>query len=850
MRRVLAVLALAVCPALATDLAAQVAYGHRLPEGPDRPVRERSFDIETYKAELRFDMAAESIAGVATITFQALREPLTTLSLDAADLVVTKVDRAAAGAGKSAPQKFSTNGKDFKLDVSLDPPVKIGQSATVAITYTVKPRAGMYFYPGSGKLLPQAWNYGEGGLHRGWLPLYNDTNDRFAIEWIVTAPKGLTAVANGRLVETRDNADGTRTFHWVQKGAIPNYLLTVDVAELSKVPLRDAKVPLRGAEQGAGTVPLAAWTPPGTEEKARHVFGNTPDMVEYFSTKFGYPYPWDKYDQVVLREFSGAMETTSATGFSESELRLPGDPPDLFPSYEDATPVFTYEDVVAHELAHHWFGDLVTCRSLGSLWLNESFATFWHTMWNAKAHGEDDATYQRWTYLNDYVDYVRATGSVRPMEYLRYREPGAMYQQETTYVKGALVLHMIRHFLGDADFDRMIAAYLAKHEYSNVDSADLKEAIERAAGRNLSWFFEDWVVGGGGHPRFEVSYRWAPDRKEVDLTVRQIQADLPFENDFRLPVEVEIADSGGVKTHRVELSGWTTTVALPAASRPTRVTFDKGGWLVCEVIYTRPITEVLAELSGADLAGKLRAARQLANDYPMDPRSVDALSKILSDPAAHWGLKQEAAVDLGKIGGSAVQPALAKAMQAPDARVRRAAALALGHAGEASAAETLRRTIETDKAEDVVAAAEVSLGRLRAPGAKDFLVKQLGRESRWWDSVRLGALLGLGKLGDPSLAPQFAKYSGPGYVTEVRIAAMTGWETVAPEDPAFAADLRRLTSDRNRTVRLAAIQKLGKLHRAEDRALLEALLKDPDPNVVVYATDGLDELKAFAPASQ
>jgi aminopeptidase N len=832
MRRVFGVLALAGGLTFAADLAAQVAYGHRLPEGPDRPVRERSFHIESYKAELRFDMAAESIAGTATITFQALREPLTTLSLDAADLAVTKVDRGGR------PQKFSTDAASFKLDVTLDPTVPMGQSATVAITYSVKPRAGMYFYPASGKKLAQAWNYGEGGLHRGWLPIYNDTNDRFSVEWLVTVPKGLTAVANGRLAESRDNADGTRTFHWIQEGPIPNYLVTVDVAELSKVPLRDAKV-------GDKTVPLAAWTPPGTEEKARHVFGNTPDMVEYFSTKMGYPYPWVKYDQVVLREFAGAMETTTATGFSESELRLAGDPPDLLPFYEDVLPVFTYEDVVAHELAHHWFGDLVTCRSLGSLWLNESFATFWHTMWNGHAHGEDDLTYQRWAYLNDYVDYVRATGSVRPIEYLRYKDPGAMYQQETTYVKGALVLHMIRHFLGDADFDRMIAAYLAKHAYSNVDSADLKEAIERAAGRNLTWFFEDWVVGGGGHPRFEVSYRWAPERKEVDLTVHQIQSDLPFENDFRLPVEIEIADASGAKTHRVELTGWWTYATLPASSRPTRVTFDKGGWLVCEVKYTRPVEEVLAELSGADLAGKLRAARQLADDFPTDPRSADALTRLLDDSAAHWGLKVEAASDLGRIGGSAVQAPLAKALSASDPRVRRAAALAVGQAGEASAAPALRRTIESDKAEDVVAAAEISLGRLRAPGAKDYLTRQLARESRWWDSIRLGALIGLKNLGDPTLGPVFAKYVVPGYVQETRIAAMNGWETCAPDDPRLAAALRELTSDRNRGVRLAAIQKLGKLHRTEDRALLEALQKDPDPNVVVYATDGIDELKSF-----
>jgi aminopeptidase N len=466
-------------------------------------------------------------------------------------------------------------------------------------------------------------------------------------------------------------------------------------------------------------------------------------------------------------------------------------------------------------------------------------------MWNAKAHGEDDLTYQRWWYLTKYVDYVRSTGSVRPMEYLRYKEPSAMYQQETTYVKGALVLHMIRHFLGEADFDRMIAAYLAKHEYSSVDSADLKDAIERAAGRNLSWFFEDWVVGGGGHPRFEVSYRWAAERKQIDLTVRQIQADLPFENEFRLPVEVEIVDAAGAKTHRVELSGWSTTVALPAQSRPTRVTFDKGGWLVCEVKYARPVSEVLAEMAGADLAGKLRAARQLAEDFPTDPRSVGAIARLLADPAAHWGLKQEAALDLGRIGGSAAVPALSKALVDADARVRRAAALGLGPAGEVSAANALRRTVETDEAEDVVAAAEISLGRLGAPGVKDYLVRQASRSSRWWDSVRLGAVIGLSKLGEPSLAPVLEPYAGPNYVQEVRLAALNGWEGAAPEDPKLAASLRKLTSDRNRSVRLAAIQKLGKLHHEEDLPLLESLTTDPDPDVAQFAKDAVEETRAF-----
>ncbi len=832
MKRWLGALALVSCGIPAP---AQVLPGHRLPEGVEHPVRDRAYHIEKYVAELRFDMAKEEVAGTATVTFTALRNPLTDLSLDAARLDIAKVERDCK------PLAFQVDPKTFRLDVALGAPLALGQSATVRIAYSCRPKVGMYFFPPAGKVPAQAWNYGEGGLHDAWLPIYNDTNDRFAVEFIVTVPRGFTAVSNGVLDGPRENSDGTRTFHWVQEKPIPNYLMTVDVGDFARVPLADAKV-------GAASVPLAVWTPPGTEKAAAYTFGDTPKMVEFFSERMGYPYPWVKYDQVVLRDFAvGAMETTTMTGFGDSHLHVAGDPPDSSPNYEEAWPVFTVEDTISHELAHHWFGDLVTCRSIGSIWLNESFATFWHTVWNGHAHGEDDLTYQRWWYLNKYVDYVRGSGTVRPMEYLRYNEPTQMYQTELTYVKGSLVLHMVRHFLGDADFSRMIADYLRRNQLSSVESADLAEAIELAAGRNFSWFFKDWVVGGGGHPRFDVSYRWVPERKQVDLTVRQIQSDLPFENDFRLPVEVEIADASGASaTHRVELSGWSTTVALPAATRPRRVTFDKGGWLVCEVKYDRPIAEVLDELDHADLAGRLRAARQLADDFSRDPRAIAALSRVVADPASHWGLKQEAALDLGRAGGADAARALEKALSAEaNPRVRRAVALGLGACGEASSAAALRRAIESDRAEDVVGASEISLGRLGAPGAKDTLVKQLARPSRWFEGIRVAALVGLGKLQDPALAAVFAGYTDAQYVQDVRAAAVAGWASAAPDDPKLADRLRQMTSDRNRSIREDGVKRLGALHHESDLALLRELEGDPDPTIAQFAREGVEGTEAF-----
>ena len=828
MKRALAILALAALPA-----SAQVLPGHRLPEGPERPVRDRAYHIKSYKAELRFDMGKEEIAGVATVTFESLRAPLSELSLDAARLRIEKVERD----GKALA--FTLDPKAFKLNVALGEAVPIGRDATVKITYAVNPRVGMYFFPKSETHEAQAWNYGEGGLHYAWLPIYNDTNDRFAVEFVVTVPRGFTAVGNGVLDPPRENADGTRTFRWVEEKPIPNYLATIDVGNFARIPLADAKV-------GSAAVPLAVWGRPGIEEAAKYTFGNTPQMVEFFSERMGYPYPWVKYDQVLLRDFAvGAMETTTMTGLGESHLHQKGDPYDSSPGYEEALPIFTYEDTISHELAHHWFGDMVTCRSLGSIWLNESFATFWHTVWNGHAHGEDDLTYQRWWYLNKYVDYVRATGTVRPMEYLHYREPTQMYQTESTYVKGSLVLHMVRHFMGDPDFYRMISDYLHRHEFSSVESADLSEAIELAGGRNFSWFFKDWVVGGGGHPRFDVSYRWVPERKQVDLTVKQIQSDLPFENEFELPVDVEIADASGVKTHRVELSGWSTTVALPAAGKPSRVTFDKGGWLVCEVKYERPIGEVQDELAHGDLAARLRAARQLADDYPRDPRAVAALSGVLADASTHWGLKQEAALDLGRMGGPAAAAALEKALADPEPRVRRAVAIALGECGAASSAPALRHAIETDKAEDVIGAAEISLGRLGAAGTKDYLTRQLSRPSRYWDSIRIGALVGLGKLEDPALVPLFDSYLDPKYVQEVRGAAVAGWTAAAPDDPKLAERLRALTNDRNRQIRENAVERLGALHRESDIALLRELSTDPDPTVAEFARAAIEETEGF-----
>ncbi len=835
MKKLLSVLVLSLT--VVSVAGATVVPGHRLPEGPERPVRERTVDIQSLRAELTFDMERQEISGIATIRFSALSGAVESLAVDAADLAIARVE-AIGPDGESTAAPFTV--EERLLRVELPSPASPGQEWAVRIAYSCRPTSGMYFFPRSPKGSPQAWNYGEGGLHYGWLPLYNDTNDRFAVELELTVARPYVALGNGLLEETRENPDGSRTFRWVQQQEIPNYLLAVDVGEFVEVPLAAARV-------GDTEIPLSVWVEAGREAEAAYAFGDTPRMVEFFSERFGYPYVWPKYDQVALREFAGAMETTTMVGFGENYLRLEAAPRDAEPDLTVAYSDWSSEDTIAHELAHHWFGDLLTCRSLGSIWLNESFATFAHTVWNGYAYGEDDLTYQRWRYRDSYLDYVRRTGTVRPLEYDHFEAPDDMYQSETTYIKGALVLHMLKQVVGEEAFWHAIEGYLETHAFSEVEATDLQRSLEAATGRNLDNFFADWILGGGGHPRLRVDHRWSPERQQVDLTIEQVQADLPFEDLFRLPVAVEIVTAAGATTHTVELTDWTTQVTLPASGPPQYVVFDKGNWLVAEIAIRRPLTEVLAQLAGGDLAARLQAVRQVSDDFPQSGEGRSALERVLSDRQAHWGLRQEAALALGTIGRAGAVSALVAALEDGDRNIRRAAVIGLGRAGGDVAAEALARVIETDSAEEVVGAAAAALGRIDA-AAGPFLAQLMERDSSWWNTLRIGAMLGLAELEDEQWVPLFRAYTSSDYEIELRQAALDGWTRATPSDPDLAARLRELAADDNLTMRSDALSRLGDLHRADDLPFLDAIATgEPDPNLARAARDAAATIRAFNP---
>lgn len=812
--------------------------GHHLPAGIDQPVRERQVDIKRLAADLAVDMKRQTVSGSVTVTFTPLRTGLDALILDAADLDVEKAELVAP----EPTGKLAFSVEDRKLLIAMPAGAKPGDEFAVRISYKARPDTGLYFFAETNTRSAEAWNYGEGGRHYNWLPLYNDTNDRFAIDFRITVDDPYIVLGNGVLKEMTKNRGGSRTFHWLQEEPIPNYLLALNLGEF-------VEVRLAAAELGKRAIPLSVWTHAGDEQAAAFSFDMTPRMIEFFSASLGYEYPWRKYDQVTLRGFSTAMETATMVGFSESILHKDGALADDAPQLHEAFPTWTTEDTIAHELAHHWFGDLVTCRSLASLWLNESFATYMHTVWNGYAHGEDDLTYQRWRYLQRYLDYIKRTGAVRPLEYFNYDASDDMYTTEITYLKGAQVLHLLRHVLGDRNFYRGVNDYLERHEFAQVDSYDFQRSLEDVSGRNLTWFFEDWIRGGGGYPALSVSYQWMPERRELDLSIAQIQAVQPFENYFDVPIDVEIVTTSGSRIHTVRLHENELHAALPADTEPLMVVVDKGNWLIAEIHQDQRVDELVYQLDRGDLAAALRAARQLGEDYGRDPAAIAALAKVLHDRDAHWGLRQEAALDLGTMGGTKAIVALVAGFSDPNSRIRRAVAIGLGRAGGQSGAEALEKAIGSDSAEEVVGAAAIALGTMRALSAKSVLMALLDRESHYYDVIRQSALSGLAELEDKSLAPVFARYVDASFNHDVREAAIEGWARADPRDDTLRRTLRSLANDPDLEIRGTALEAMGELHHASDIDFLEEYAaKAVDQNLQKKARDAAATIAGFVTA--
>jgi aminopeptidase N len=707
--------------------------GDRPHYAPDRPA-----DVAHVALNLALDLDAQRVSGVVTTTFRALFDDLRSVQLSASELEIERVTLVGGPALRA-----TQNGR--RLVIELDRPYQHSETFAIEIAYAAHPRIGLHFVqpgPDDPTRPVQAWTQGQPETNHFWFPCHDSPNDRATTALSVTVPAKYFALSNGRLDHVDEGArSGTKTYHWRHDIPHPAYLVTLVVGEFAAV------------QDSWDGIPVTYYVRPDREADARTMMGKTPDMLAFYSERFGVRYPYEKYAQVVCEIYTGAMENTSATTHSFS----------LLPDQRAALDADFPKQVVAHELVHQWFGDLLTCRDWAHIWLNESFATYFEATYTQRDDGEDEFRYE----LRDNLHSYLGESYKRPIVYNIYNSDGWEMFDRHVYEKGSLVLHMLRFVLGEQGFWRAIQHYAQRNRGREVITPDLERAIEESSGRSMGQFFEQWVYRAG-HPEFEVSYNWDGEHHLAALTVKQTQKVDEHHPCFVTPVDIAFtlptsddAPEGETTTatFRVQIEEAQQRFYFPLPRQPLAVRFDPGGWILKTLKFERPAEMLRYQLAhDADVLGRIEAAEELGKLG--DPRSVDALAAALvSDP--FWGVRAEIAKTLGKLRtGRALEALLAGLEQAENPRARRAIVEALGSfrvpeqpelAGRAATrlADLLNKG---DPSYFVEGTAATALGRTRTEGAFDALVAAIDRPS-WNEIIRGGVFQGLAALGDPKAVP-------------------------------------------------------------------------------------------------
>jgi aminopeptidase N len=749
--------------------------------------RDRSAEIRHIKIELALDFEHRRISGTATHRIAAIVDGLATLEFDATELAI-----AAVRAG-GEPVPFET--ADRKLRITFARALAAGDEIEVAIDYSATPRRGLYFVGPDDAYRDkpvQAWTQGEDEDSRFWFPCYDYPNNRSTSEVIATVPERFTAVSNGALVENRhDPAARTRTFHFRHDVPHSAYLITLAAAEFATI------------EDRAGATPVLYYVQPGREDDARRAFGNTPKMIEFFERKIGVPYPYAKYAQVAVSDFIfGGMENTSATTQTTDTMH------DARAHLD-----FTSDPLVAHELAHQWWGDLLTCRDWSHAWLNEGFATYFEAMWCEENLGADEFA---WNLRQDRGGYFEEDGHHyrRPIVCNRYRAPIELFDRHL-YEKGSLVLHMLRRETGDALFFKALNLYCTRHRGRNVITQDLQRAFDDATGRNLDFFFDQWVYKEG-HPEIEVSSAFDDKRKLASVTVKQTHKTSETIGLFRLSATIALMDADGGETrHRVEIREREHVFFFACDKAPKAVRFDPEHDLVKTLKHKRGREALELELTHAPEAiGRSAAAHELGIEG--SPQATAALrTAMLGD--RFWGVQAEAAAALGEIRTEAALDALIEAVSVAHPKTRRAVMRALGEfRANPLAAEALAAVLEKgDPSYFVEAEAALALGKTRDPRAFAQLEKALERPS-YLDVIRTHALAGMAETRDDRALAVGRDWCAYGRPPRARVAAIGTLARIArhkePARDEIVEFLTPLADDREFMVRMrlpAAFEEIG-----------------------------------------
>lgn len=785
-----------------------------LPESFPHYVPDRPFELQHIRIEVTPDFERAEITGNAQLRLISKRKDIKKLTLDAAELEVHSVRQG------DAQLEFEQSGG--KLVINLISPSEIGSQYEISIGYHGHPERGLYFRmpsPERPDRPVQLWTQGEDELSHFWFPCIDTPAQKVTSEVIAEVPENMVAVSNGKLVAAEPGPSGrTKIYHWSQGKPHSIYLISLVVGEYVKL-----------GDMSDG-VPIEYYVYKGREEDARRSFSETPRMMKFFEEKTGMKYPWDKYAQVVVSDFIfGGMENTSATTLTDTTLHD-----------ERAHIDFSSVPLVAHELAHMWFGDLLTCRHWSHAWLNESFATFFEALYEEFSKGRDEYIYALMgnlsTYLEEYEKHY-----ARPIVTNIYENPSEVFDRHL-YEKGSLVLNMLRNKLGDSDFFRSIQRYVMDNAFGIVESSDLARAVERTTGINLDEFFDQWLHRPG-HPEVSVSLGRL-DGSGAILRVRQKQEEDAFK--FDLKVVIDYGDTR--EEHQFVVLSKDQSFYLPLKRDPEYLSLDPDFTILGTVEFERPLEMMLNQIERDAVTGRISAAKGLAREGSLS--AIKALKRVLlSDP--FWGVRAECARALGEIGNEAAQSALLESMSVEHPKARRAVVQALGKFRKESVARALADRLEKgDPSYFVEAELARSLGKTKQKGYDQLLKNALSRPSHN-EVIQIGALDGLSNHDNDEVIELLRERTSQKYIPAVRYAATMALGKVGSSRKDIHDLLVSLLKDEWFRVRSAAAQALVERKDLDSIGDLEAAVRsEGDGRVRRSFYEAISSLRSLGPSNE
>ena len=783
-----------------TSLLSQVLFQSKEP-----PERVRTVDVLHYALTLAFDEQHKTVHGTAGLTVTPLHGTTDSLVLDAVNMNILSV----MGASGSTIHYRSDSAS---LTIHFGPGIQPGDTVTISIAYSCIPAGGLFFIqPDSSDLTRrwQIWTQGEQSENRHWFPCYDAPDDKATSEVIATVRDAYMVLSNGRLVsETADAINRTRTFHWRQDEPHSSYLIMIAAGEYEVL------------VDETGLVPISHYVPVGETSRGKVSFQRTRRILEGLTEIVNYPYPWNKYSQVVLYDFMwGGMENTSAVTLNEAHL---------FDSR--AALDVSADPVIAHEIAHQWWGDLITCRDWSQLWLHEGFANYYEGLYKRNANGTDEHHYEVYQWAK----------SIRRLDESAGRKPIVSHESYSVnlYQRGAWVLRMLSKLVGEGELLEALSGFLREYQFKAVTTQDLVAFLEKQTGQDLTWFFDQWVYRAG-YPALEAATSWDEEGRMFRLTLTQQQTTDSLTGFFRFSLDVEITTRSGLHRQTLFVDESEEHFLIPLEEKPLMVIVDRGLNVLKSLDHKKTRDEYLYQLANAGLAIDRLDACEGLNSFKEDAHVVGALGRAALEDD-FWAVRVKAVNTLGDMEIEEGLGVFTQCIADSDSRVRSAAIEALGSYPRPDVATILETIAREDSSYLVITTSIRTLARIDSARGFVLAASHVDTDS-YRDMVRSASLNALRRLKDPRAVPIALRFLGPSFETSTRLIAVGILEDTGMADSTAVRTLNRLSGDANVRIRLAAVRALDAWGDVQSReVLLGRRETETDPAIIEAINQALN----------